>query len=124
MTQYSAVCSGDPAGAHTFGTRSPADGAAFWTTVFNNDGSGSGWEGAYQAYAWDTGPTAFDPYGNVPSTCPGSGVPESLGQGEYSCQEAVTELQGIGAPTPPGDDVRGMWNTYRDTSGEGFTYPM
>lgn len=124
VTQFSALCAGDPAAAATFGTRNPADGAAFWTAIFNNDGTGTGAEGVYRAYAWDTGLTAFDPYGNVPSTCPDSGVPESQGQWQFACQEAVSELPGVGPETPPGDGVRGMRNAYAGTTGEGFTYPL
>ncbi|HET6874102.1 MAG TPA: hypothetical protein VFH70_04950, partial [Acidimicrobiales bacterium] len=124
VTQFDSLCGGDPAAVATFGTRNGDDGAAFWTAIFNNDGSGSGWEGAYQAYAWDTGLAAFDPYGNVADTCPGSGLPQSSGQWQYACQEAVTELGPVGPPTPPGDRVRGMRNTYRGAGGEGFTYPL
>jgi hypothetical protein len=121
---FDSVCAGDPAAAATFGTRNPADGADFFSAVFENDGSGTGSEGVYRAYAWDTGLGAFDPYGAVADTCPGSPGVATVGQWQYACQEAVTELTGPGSPTPPGDLVNGMRNAYRGRSGEGFTYPM
>ena len=124
LDQFMSVCAGDPAAAATFATRVPADGSGFFAAVFENDGSGSGSEGATRAYAWDTGLSAFDPYGAVADTCPGSTAVTSVGQWEYACQEAVTELAGPGPPTPPGDLVAGMANAYRGSSGEGFTYPV
>ena len=124
LDQFDSVCSGDPAAAATFGTRNPSDGSDFFAAVFENDGTGTGSEGAYQAYAWDTGLSPFDPYGPVTDTCPGSAAVSSFGQWQYACQEAVTETGGPGAPTPPGDLVRGMRNAYRGAGGEGFTYPV
>lgn len=145
IDQFAALCSGDPPAAYTFGTRDPADGAAFWTAIYNNDGSGAGWEGGYRAYAWDGGFSLFDPYGNVPTTCPGSAPISSLGQQQFACQEAVAAVvsapgpgsrrgqgsqPGGGPPpgaasTPPGDGIRGMQNVVSDPrTGEGFTYPL
>ena len=121
---FDSVCSGDPMAEATFGTRDPADGTAFFAAEFENDGTGTGSEGAYQAYAWDTGLGPFDPYGAVADTCPGSEAVATVGQWQYACQEAVTELSGPGSPTPPGDLVAGMRNAYRGESGEGFTYPL
>ena len=121
---FDSVCSGDPAAAATFGTRIPTDGVAFFGSVFENDRSGTGSEGVYRAFAWDTGLGAFDPYGAVADTCPGSAAVADVGQWQYACQEAVTQLSEPGPPTPPGDLVAGMRNTYRGSSGEGFTYPL
>jgi hypothetical protein len=124
LDQFFSLCAADPAATVTFGTRDAGDGSAFFSSVFENDGSGTGSEGAYRAYAWDTGLGPFDPYGPVADTCPGSPAVASVGQAEYACQEAVSELGGPGPPSVPGDSVVGMRNAYRNSAGERFTYPI
>jgi len=124
VDQFDSLCRGDPTTAATFGTQNRSDGDAFWSAIFENDGSGTGSAGAYRAYAWDTGLNAFDPYGAVSDTCPGSAAVASLGQWQYACQESVSELSGRGPPSLPGDRVLGMRNAYTGAGGEGFTYPL
>ena len=119
-----AVCAGDPLATRTFGTTNPADGRRFWTDVFDYDG-GAGWEASALAYGWLTGMGAFDPYGQVTDTCPGSAAVAVGGQSQWSCQESVTSSAGTApnAPAVPGDGVAGMSNRYVDPSGEHFTLP-
>lgn len=114
-----AVCSGDPLAKSTFGTLSATDGSRFWTQVYDYDG-GSGWEAAPEAYAWISGPGAFDPYGPVTDTCPGSSVVQFLGQTQWSCQESLASNSSGGA-TYPGDAVIGMSNSLQSRDGVGMT---